>query len=419
MLSEYSAGEQQYEGEQTEAHRPQNSLELMEGMRDNYGFAGPAMKNKTALFLFLFFSLPMLAGEFVQAQGIPAGGGTSTATRPDSIQDTGYWGFMANAPGGVIGGPGLWGKVVVAGDPLIWEPITVALSCANGRTDLTTDTAPDGRFAITHVHLPGAYTLDGDVNRQMEQHYEGCTVHAELAGYRSTVDTITEKTLRDNHYLADLVLNPEENAPGTALSAASSSPEAMKAFRTAHEEWLHRKTDGAKSDLEEAVKADPKFAEAWYLLGRLQAPSELKAATDSLIQAQAADPRFVPPCVWLATIAIQKKDWQEASNWTARALALDPAGTARIWYENALVDYRLGKNEAARTSAERALAMDPEHTVQNAEEILALTLINKHDYSGALDHLRNSLTYVPAGPDADLIKRQIAFVQQREADAKK
>jgi hypothetical protein len=57
--------------------------------------------------------------------------------------------------------------------------------------------------------------------------------------------------------------------------------------------------------------------------------------------------------------------------------------------------------------------MDPEHSVENAEDVLALALINKGDYSGALNHLRNSLTYVSAGPDADLIKRQIAFVEQK------
>jgi tetratricopeptide (TPR) repeat protein len=193
----------------------------------------------------------------------------------------------------------------------------------------------------------------------------------------------------------------------------AASPEARSAFQKAHEEWLHRNTDAAKSNLEEAVKIDPKFAEAWYLLGRLQAMTDVKAAVVSLKQAETADPRFVAPCVWLAMIAIQSRDWQEASNWASQALALNPTGTARIWYENAIADYRLGKNEAARTAAENALAMDPEHSVENAEDVLALALINKGDYSGALNHLRNSLTYVSAGPDADLIKRQIAFVEQK------
>jgi tetratricopeptide (TPR) repeat protein len=172
-------------------------------------------------------------------------------------------------------------------------------------------------------------------------------------------------------------------------------------------------------DLEQVVKIDPKFAEAWYLLGRMQAASDLKAASASLEQAQAADPRFVLPCVWLATIAIRNRDWQEASKWASQALVLNPTGTAQIWYDNAVADYRLGKNEAARAAAEHALAMDPEHSVQNAEDVLALTLIDKGDYSGALNHLRNSLTYVSAGPDAELIKRQIAFVQQKTGTASK
>lgn len=376
------------------------------------------MKDQAGSFLCLCLAVLFCAGDAAaQAtqQPVPAGGGTSTTPRPDSLSDTGFWGFMANAQGGVVNGSSLYGKVVVAGSPLLWEPITVVLSCANGKTDLMTQTDADGKFAIDHVNLPTVDTLDGDVKRQMEQHYEGCVVRAELAGYHSSEDTITQRVLRDNPYLPDLTLSVVENAPGTAISPTTdgAAPNARKAFEKAHEEWLHRNMQGAKDDLAEAVKADPQFAEAWYLLGRLQAMTDLKQATESLRKAQAADPRFVSPCVWLATIAIQNRDWSEASTWTNRALQLDPAGTPRIWYYNGLADYRLGKNEAARASAEKALAMDPEHTVQNAEELLALTLINKNDYAGALNHLRNSLTYILAGPNVNLIKRQIAFVEQR------
>jgi Tfp pilus assembly protein PilF len=380
------------------------------------------MKTKSALFLLLLFSFLVFLNNAAFGQGsVPTGGGASTTPRPDSIQDLGYLGYMANSPTSVAAGSGLWGKVVVDGNPLLWEPITVVVSCATGKTDLTTRAGPDGKFAIDRVNLHAAYTLDGDVSRQMAQHYEGCTVRAELAGYRSTVDTITQAVLRDKPFLQDIVLTPVENAPGTDISTITGppSPEAQKDFEKAHEEWMHGKTDAAKTDLEEVVKIDPKFAEAWYLLGRLQAVSDVKAGAASLQQAQTADPRFVPPCVWLATIAIQQRNWQEVSSWASRALELNPTGTSRIWYENAVADYRLGKNEAARTSAEHALAMDPEHNIQNAEDVLALTLIDKGDYSGALNHLRNSLTYLPAGPDAELIKRQIAFVEQRTATDKK
>ncbi len=385
------------------------------------GLWGWPMKTKSAFFLFLVLSFLMFLGASARAQGIPAGGGTNPTARPDSVEDLGYLGYMANSPEGVVAGSGIWGKVVVEGNPLLWEPITIALSCAAGKTDLTTGAGADGKFAITRVNLPTAYTLDGDVRRQMEQHYVGCAVRAELAGYRSTTDTITEQVLRDKPFLQDINLTPQEDAPGTDISTVTGppSPEAQKYFQKAHEEWSHRNSDGAKSNLEQVVKIDPKFAEAWYLLGRLQAPTDIKAATASLKQAQTADPRFVPPCVWLAVIAIQSRNWQEASEWASRALELDPAGTPRIWYENAVADYRLGKNEAARTSAEHVLAMDPEHNVKNAEDVLALTLVNKGDFSGALDHLRNSLTYVPQGPDAELIKRQIAFVEQKAGAVRK
>ena len=62
-------------------------------------------------------------------------------------------------------------------------------------------------------------------------------------------------------------------------------------------------------------------------------------------------------------------------------------------------------------SATKALAMDPLHTAPNTEQLLAVILAGKGDYAGALQHLRNCLTYVPAGPNADLIKQQIAQLE--------
>ena len=172
----------------TNTHRPQNSLESPARLRDNKGFAGPAMKTKPALFLLLLFSILLFVGKAALGQGsIPSGGGAGTETRPDSIQDLGYMGYMANSPGGVAAGAGLWGKVAVDGNPLLWEPITVVVSCATGKTDLTTSAGPDGKFVINRVNLPKAYTLDGDVSRQMAQHYEGCTIRGE-AGWVSFDD---------------------------------------------------------------------------------------------------------------------------------------------------------------------------------------------------------------------------------------
>ncbi|HEY6448733.1 MAG TPA: tetratricopeptide repeat protein [Acidobacteriaceae bacterium] len=377
------------------------------------------MKTKGLFFSFLLLALAITFPGATRAQTAQP---SIDNTRPDSIQDDGYWGYMANAPANVIHGGILQGKVTVMGDPLLWEPITVMLTCKTGKADLTTATDANGQYAITHVNLPKAYTTENDsLSTQMQQHYEGCALQAPLAGYHSSSITITQKNLRDQLTLGNIVLTPDEHAPGTAISTVgeSGSPDATKAFTRAHEEWLHRDSTAAQKDLESAVQADPQFAEAWYLLGRLQIGSDLAAATESFTKAQAADPKFVLPCVYLAGIAIQQKNWPEADRWTSRALQLDPAGTSRVWYYAAQAQYRMGKNEAARSSAQNAMAMDPEHEWPMAEDVLALTLLDKGDHNDALAHLRNTLTYVGSGPQADLVKRQIDFVQQQSASAKK
>lgn len=380
------------------------------------------MKPKFSL-CYLIPSVLLLPGAIVSAQQavIPAGGGASTITRPGSISDQGYGTFMSNMNEGAISG-GLSGKVVLQGNPLLWEPITVLLSCAPGKAAMTLDTNSEGRYFIDHTNLPKAYTTDSNsLNAQLSQHYEGCSLQAPLPGYRSTSVTITQKNLRDKPVLDNIVLTADEHAPGTAFSSVgqSASPEAAKLLDKAHDEWMHRNLDGAQADLEQAVKTNPQFAQAWYLLARLQMRTSIADAVNSLTKAQELDPKFEPPCLYLGAIAMQKRDWMTAAKWADRALTLDPAGSPLLWYVSAQADYHLGKNEAAHAAAQRALDLDPEHSVPNAEELLALTLIAKHDYPDALEHLKNSLNYITSGPGADLIKRQIAFVEQQSAAQKK
>ena len=377
------------------------------------------MKRKFSLIASVFFVPAAIV--FGQQATIPAGGGASTITRPGSITDQGYGTFMSNLNEGALAG-GLAGKVIVQGHPLLWDPIMVLLSCTPDKPAMTIPTDPSGDFFIDHANLPAVYRTDKDaVNVQLSQHYEGCTLQAPLPGYHSSAVTITEKNLRDKPVLDSIVLTPDERATGTAFSTvgASDSPEAMKLVEAAHDDWLHRKMDDAQSKVQKAVKLNPRFAQAWYLLGRLQMSTNLTDAAASLTKAHEADPKFVPPCIYLGVIAMGRRDWVGAEKWTNQALTLYPAGTALLWYVNGQADYHLGRNEAAVAAAQKAVDLDPEHTLPNAEDLLALTLVAKHDYPQALVHLRNSLNYILSGPSADLIKRQIAFVEQQSAAEKK
>jgi tetratricopeptide (TPR) repeat protein len=284
----------------------------------------------------------------------------------------------------------------------------------------TTQSDAKGNFVITSTRVQGALSLQEDAKRQMETHYEGCTVQAALAGFQSSSVTITQRNLRDDPELGTITLTREKSQPGTAMSGTTESApaEAVKAFEKARNGMLEQNADRAQRELKKAVQIYPQFAEAWYQLGRIQWESGSPEARESFSKAVAADPKFAPPYDHLAALAAQDGKWQELVDHTGHSLQLDPAGTPRIWYFDALGNLQLGKMDAAQASALQSLALDPSHTIPNTEQLLAVVLVRKRDYQGALDHLRHCLTYLPGGPEADLVKRQIARLEQGLGAAK-
>ncbi len=120
-----------------------------------------------------------------------------------------------------------------------------------------------------------------------------------------------------------------------------------------------------------------------------------------------------PPYEPIAELAATQKKWQEVADAADHYLKLDPAGTPQIWYFSAVGNFNLGKRDVAAESAKKALAMDPRHVqAPNTEQLLAVILASQGELAEALDHLRNCLTYTPAGPNADLMKQQIAQLEK-------
>ncbi len=314
----------------------------------------------------------------------------------------------------------LLGKLQVEGEPLLWEPIPVSVLC-NGKPVLTTQTDAKGNFAIHPTTVPGMPILPAQAKREMETHFEGCTVQASLAGFGSSSITLTQHNLRDDPTLGTItVFRSTDRGKGTAVSRTVSSapPDAAKLFEKARSELLDQKADKAQQDLEKSVQIYPEFAEAWYQLAKLQQGSGPQAARNSYSKAADADPLFTLPYVQLATLAAQDGKWPEVLKNTNHVLELDPAGTVKIWYYNALANFQLGKDGSAETAAGKALALDPSHTIPNIEQLMAVLQAKKGNFSGSLQHLRSCLTYLPQGPDADFIKQQIATLERRQAVAK-
>jgi tetratricopeptide (TPR) repeat protein len=125
----------------------------------------------------------------------------------------------------------------------------------------------------------------------------------------------------------------------------------------------------------------------------------------------ADDPRLVSTYEHIAEEAAMQKKWQDVVNATTAELKLDPAGSPQVWYFDALGNLNIGNPDTAEASARKSLAMDPQHTCPNTEQLLAVILAGKGQLAEALHHLQNSLTYVK-GPNVDVIKQQIAQLEK-------
>jgi len=365
--------------------------------------------------LLLAFPLMLSLGE-AQTRSTTAAP-PSQVTRPDSIQDSGFYDYWANMTAQGKAGGVLLGKLALEGEPLPWEPMLVQVEC-KGTVVSQTQTDLKGQFVIRFVDTKGVERIPQDDQRQMETKYEGCLVKGKVAGFRSSEKTITVHYLRDDPELGTITLSPEERGGGEASSTTKSAPaNAMKAFQKAREAWLDQNADGAIRDLKKAVQIYPQFADAWLQLGKLQEQSNPQAAKDAFSKALAADPDFILPYEQLAALAVQEQKWEDAEDNTGRALNLDPAGTPQLWYYDALAKYQTGKIGEAAVSAQKVLSIDPRHSVPNAEQLLAVIMARKGDYAGALQHLKNCLSYTPSGPNADLLKQQIAQLESHGAKA--
>ncbi len=311
------------------------------------------------------------------------------------------------------------GTVKVSEGALPWDPILVNVVC-NGDTKYTTVTDPKGNFLI--APKPGDASANaaastpngpGDQQNKFAAQYVGCNVQAALPGYDSSSVTIAQRNLTDDPNIGTISLKPAANSTAASVSAttAAAPKDAMKAYEKARGEWVENKPDKAQKDLQKAVQIDPQFAEAWYELGKLQEVQKSPDAANSFQKAVAADPKFMPPYEHLVQSQVQAEKWQDVLDNTNKELQANPAGSPRLFYYNAIANMKLGKNDAAEDSIKKAIAADPQHTEPNAEQLYAVILANKQDLPGALEHLRTAIKYLPPGPNADLVKKQIAQLE--------
>jgi tetratricopeptide (TPR) repeat protein len=312
-----------------------------------------------------------------------------------------------------VGSIRFYGKVSIEGLRALWDPILVTVTC-NNKVVYNTNTDPSGGFNIEAApRRSEVVTEKADLVHITPAALVGCQVSAALDGFKSSTLTIANASLNDNPAIGTISLTLDHSARGSVLSPTTTSApaDAIKEFEKAHDEQLAHHADAARKHLQKAVAIDPQFAEAWFHLGAVEEKDKPDDALGAFNKAVAVDSGFIPPYVHIAALAANRNDWKSVIAATQRSLELNPAGSPEVWYFDALGKLNSGKTGDAETSAMTSLAMDPNHLAPKTEQLLAVIQAGHGEYGQALQHLRNCLTYTPPGPDADLIKKQIAQLQ--------
>jgi len=342
------------------------------------------------------------------------------------------------------------GKVIMADGTVPQEPVAIECVCA-GRVAKGRQTTGRAVTALGRTDFKGEFIVDvaqtftedpSDIsgaigpgslsvmpgNGQLSPHeigarLMGCDLQGSLAGFRSSslripVELIDASGAIGTLEVGTIVLQKMSDAQGTTVSATSLNPpkEARKAFDKGHQLLAQNKLAEAQPELEKAVREYPQYASAWLDLGWVYSQqNQIDKARNAFQQAHAADDKFVPACVGLASLALRESKWQEAAEQSAHATQLDGVDFPAAFYYNAIANYRLGNMEQAEKSARQAETLGVQHAFPQVNLLLGVILANKRDYADAAEQLRSYLKAAPTAPNADKVRQQLAEVERLQA----
>ena len=324
----------------------------------------------------------------------------------------------------------LTGKVVIADGSVLTESAAIQTICkGQKRTETHTDT--HGSFSFQFGGLSAASSggdLDADTpsrntfaGRSDRRDLRDCELQATLAGFTSESISLGGRFSGDQSAdIGRVVLHRLANVGGFTISATSAQApgSAKKALEKGQEQQKKGKWDDAQKSLEKAVTIYPKFAAAWFELGRVQLQKNDPAgARHSFQQSLAADSKYINPYHGLTQLAMREQKWQELTELSDKLLALNPVSFPEAWLSNALGNYCLQKFAAAEKSARRGLQVDTDHRVPKLEYLLGITLVEKPDYEEATQHLRAFLSLATKPADVAEAQKQLDEIARLSATA--
>jgi Tfp pilus assembly protein PilF len=247
----------------------------------------------------------------------------------------------------------------------------------------------------------------------------GCELRANLAGYRSDVVNLTNRTALDNNDVGIIVLHNLSRSEGNTVS--TSSLLAPKGAKKSYERGLlalqQNKTDLAAKDFEKAVTEYPKYADAWLSLGQLRRQQGREdSARTALMKSSEADPKLLAPVLELGFLTAKQGKWEETEGFLNRAVKIAPTGYPVAWYTLAVANYNLKKYDDAEKNVRRALQYDPQHGLPREQYLLGKILREKQDYAGAAAALAAFVRLAPAEPDTAEVRAEIGELRKLQGE---
>ena len=251
-----------------------------------------------------------------------------------------------------------------------------------------------------------------------------CTLRAMLPGFTSTRVDIANLNLGDYQQnklitVPNIVLAPRDGG-GASETALISPDEVPGKAQTPYKAAVKALDSGNSSEginqLQLAVKAVPKFADGWTILGMLyEQRHSYMEARDALQHALEANPKLASPYLRLARIDNKLGDFAAAAKNEDALLKIENRFYPEIYLQQGITRFELKDLSGAEESLKTALSMNPTHKLTRAEYVLGMIALAKGDVNGAKEHLTTYVKGDPAAQDIDKIQAQLESLGKPDA----
>jgi tetratricopeptide (TPR) repeat protein len=246
----------------------------------------------------------------------------------------------------------------------------------------------------------------------------GCEIRANLAGFLSDSIVLDHRHSLDNPDIGIIRIRRLGNVEGYTFSitTALAPKDARRSYEKSLESIKKQKWADAERELTKAVEVYPKYAVAWYELGRayqqLKKSDEAKRAYSEAIK---IDPKFISPYGQLAMMAAAQQQWEDTARYTSTMLRLNPYLSPEVYFYSAAANYNLNKIDIAEAHAREAAKLDAQHRIPRINHLLGVILSQKKDYKNAAENLQTFLKFSPNAPDAAAVRQLLTEVENAGA----